>query len=78
MIPQGDLTPEQGMARLGLNSRTSFWRSIWKGVEAKVVIVIKHGRTYRLDAASLEAWRDTLKITSTADMRRLTDGRRTA
>lgn len=72
-----DMTPQQTQARLGLTSRTTFWRSIWKGVDAGVVKVISHGpRCIRFDADSVEAWRKQLMAGSVADLRRLADGRR--
>lgn len=72
-----DLTPAQAMSRLAL-PRSTFWREVWKGIAAGQLVAIKWGRTYRFDADSVERFRATRLVASHADLRRLTDGRRTA
>lgn len=79
IVVKGDYTVDQAQERLGLPSKSTFWRSIWKGVDAGVVIAIAHGKScFTFDAESIEAWRDRLALRSAEDVRRFMDGRRTA
>lgn len=76
---KADLTVKQAQERLGLPAKSTFWRSIWRGVEAGVVVMFQHGKTcFTFDAASIEAWRNRVAIRSPQDLSRLTDNRRTA
>lgn len=76
---KGDYTVPQAQERLGLPSKSTFWRSIWRGVAAGVVKVIKHGPScFTIDAESLEAWRENLAISSVKDFSLKMDGRRSS
>lgn len=79
IIVKGDYTVKLAQERLGLPAKSTFWRSIWRGVQAGVVKAIKHGSScYTFDADSIERWREQLMVTSPADMARAMDGRRHA
>ncbi len=77
IVVKGDYTVPQAQERLGLPSKSTFWRSIWKGVAAGLVIAIPHGKScFTFDADSIETWRSKIAIRSAEDLRRFVDGRR--